>query len=199
MQTLILIRHGDIGDAYTGRLVGRGDMPLSALGRTQAEGLGHRFRSSNISCLLSSPLSRAQETAEAVAHAAQCPVTTHEDLAEVDFGDWEGKTFDEIETAAPERIDHWAKFDPTFAFPKGESLACFLERIERLASHIASLQNETVVAVTHGGVIRALICVFLGLDPRNYVLFEVSRGSITTLKLFGERGVLTGLNEGMGE
>jgi broad specificity phosphatase PhoE len=116
------------------------------------------------------------------------------DLREVDFGSWEAKTFDQIQISDPEAVNQWAAFDPAFSFPGGEKLDDFLVRMQRVASALISCPEDTILAVTHAGVIRALLCHFLGLHPRQYVLFNVDYASLTILELFGDKGVLKGLN-----
>ncbi len=82
-----------------------------------------------------------------------------------------------------------------FTFPGGEGITDFLQRIERVGKRIASHESETVIVFAHGGVIRALICFFLGLEPAHYILFEIDNASVTTVRLFGNNGVLAGLND----
>ncbi len=98
-----------------------------------------------------------------------------------------------METADPAGARAWSEFADGFAFPGGESLAGFGERIGRAAQGLARRESGTVVCVAHGGVIRALICHFLGLPLRDYLLFDITPGSVTTLRIWGERGVLAGL------
>ncbi|HYW79396.1 MAG TPA: histidine phosphatase family protein, partial [Thermoguttaceae bacterium] len=142
--------------------------------------------------LFVSPMRRAVETAGAFDHALQ-----HDpDLREIDFGRWEGRSFDEISASDREsQIDRWSRFDPQFSFPDGESLGKFVTRIAQAADRLASDASDTVVAITHGGVIRTMICHLLGLEPKNYLLFDVKPASITTIDLFDGRGVLTGLGD----
>ncbi len=79
---------------------------------------------------------------------------------------------------------------PDFAFPGGESLQGFFERIASAADRMVRDPADTVLAVTHGGVIRAMICHLLGLEPRNYVLFAVDYAAAVVLDLFDGSGVL---------
>ena len=98
-----------------------------------------------------------------------------------------------MEKADPAGAQAWSEFADDFVFPGGESLAGFSERVGRAARSLAGRESATVVCVAHGGVIRALICRFLGLPLRDYLLFDVTPGSVTTLRIWGERGVLAGL------
>lgn len=202
---LTLIRHGNVGDEYRGAFIGRTDVPLAASGRNQAGKLKERLR--NIldpqgSVIISSPLQRCRETAMIAAEGLAIPIRIDDDLREIDFGQWEVLTFEKIAaTYNRSEIAGWASFDRDFAFPGGERIGDFLERVAGAGERLAALDGESAVVFTHGGVIRALICYFLKLDPRNYLLFEVGPASVTTIRLFEHGGILTGLNifSGTGE
>ena len=119
-----------------------------------------------------------------------------EGLLEIDFGLWDGLTFDEIAAQWPGQVDRWAAFDPTFGFPDGETLQGFGDRMEQLRKALVARPEKTLALFTHGGVVRMLICKLLGLDIRHYLLFESQVGSISRVTLFPEgRGVLMGLND----
>ena len=191
---VLLLRHGELGPAHAGRFWGRTDVPLCDTGRQQAQRLAAMLRSYKIDRCLCSPLLRTRQTAELALAGAGIDSHLDPDFREIDFGDWEGKTFAEIEHACPDAVKQWADFADDFAFPGGESLAGFLRRIRSIADRIAADPAETLLAVTHGGVIRALICHYLGLSPRQYVLFDVRCATLTRIDLFDGRGVLVGLN-----
>lgn len=193
-KRVILIRHGDLGEACRGLYIGRTDLPLSEGGKRQAAALaGEIGRLSGVH-LLCSPLRRTRETAEMALGAVDaCDIDP--DLREIDFGRWEGMGFAEIAAADPAAVERWAALDEAFAFPGGESLGAFSERIVAVAGRIAADPAGTVVAFTHGGVIRYLICRFLGLEDRHYLLFDVRPGSLSELSLDGGRGVLVRLND----
>jgi alpha-ribazole phosphatase len=192
-QTLILVRHGEADGSRPGVLCGRSDPGLSEAGRRQAALLQEMVRRHPGARFVSSPLARARQTAEIGVGGARVEVQTDADLQEMDFGDWEGLTYDEVAARYPELAAGWSEFRADFGFPGGERLADFASRIERVARDLAGPDGGTVVAFTHGGVIRALICHFLGLPPRDYLLFDVAPGGVATLRLWGERGVLAGL------
>ena len=104
-------------------------------------------------------------------------------------------TFDEIVSVDSNAVDGWARYDRDFTFPGGERIGDFLNRVSAVGDRLASRGSGRTIVFTHGGVIRALICHFLKLDPRNYLLFEVRPASVTTIRLFEEGGILTGLNQ----
>ncbi len=140
-----------------------------------------------------SPLPRAIETARLAIEPFGAKFDIDSDLREIDFGQWEGLTLTEM-ICDPDRVAGWAQFAPDFTFPGGERLGDFLDRVNGLARRVSGL-NRPVTLVCHGGVIRTLICTFLGLDPRHYLLFSVECASISQVDLFGDRGVLVRLND----
>lgn len=206
-NTLILVRHGEVEGSRAGRLLGTTDVPLSEAGRRQAAAAGEALGALSAADIVCSPMLRARETAGIMvavrdgrdggaglaASAGLAGLEIDPDLREFDFGAWEGLTYAEVEKADPAGAQAWSGFADDFAFPGGESLAAFSERVGRAARSLAGREGATVVCVAHGGVIRALICRFLGLPLRDYLLFEVPPGSVTTLRIWGERGVLAGL------
>jgi broad specificity phosphatase PhoE len=115
------------------------------------------------------------------------------DLREIDFGEWETRTFAEAAADNPPLVDRWAAFDPDFAFPGGEAVSDFLCRIRTAADRLAGDTAQTVLAVTHGGVIRAMICYLLGLEPRQYVVFDVPYAALVVIDLLDGKGVLAAI------
>lgn len=192
-RRVILIRHGDLGKECRGRYIGRTDAPLSEGGRLQAAALAGELGRINGAHLICSPLLRTRQTAEiALGTAGVCAIDP--DLREIDFGRWEGMGFSEIVAADPAAVDRWAGLDQDFVFPGGESLRDFGKRIGAVAERIAADPAGTVVAFTHGGVIRYLICRFLGLEDRHYLLFDVRPGSLTEIGIEAGKGILTRLD-----
>lgn len=189
---VLLIRHGETGQEYRGRYVGRMDPPLSTTGLEHAAALRRHIEllHAGTTCL-ASPSLRARQTAA----AAGLDATFDEDLREIDFGEWEGLRFAKIAEADPEAVDRWAKLDPEFRFPGGESLTEFDARVRRVAERLAAGPPRRVAVVTHGGVIRALVCHWLGLPPEAHLLLEVSPASVTRVRLSGNRGTLCALND----
>ena len=189
---VLLIRRGEIAEEYRGRYVGRTDPPLSTTGIGHAAALRRHVGlvRAGTECL-ASPSLRARQTAA----AAGLDPTFDEDLREIDFGRWEGLRFAEIAMAEPKAVDRRAKLDPEFRFPSGESPAGFQARIRRVAERPAAGPPRRVAVVTHGGVIRALVCHWLGLPPEAHLLLEVGPASVTRVRLSGNRGTLCALND----
>jgi broad specificity phosphatase PhoE len=193
-ERLLLARHAEVDPQYAGRFLGSTDVPLSDRGLRQAAALAAALRARHFDTLCVSPLRRAVQTAEPLAGNHH----VDPDLREVDFGRWEGRSFAEIvraEVGDQGLIDGWRTFAPDFSFPDGESLRGFLARVARVTDRLAALPTDTVLAITHGGVIRAAICHLLGLEAKNYLLFDVRHASVTTIDLIDGHGVLVGLND----
>ncbi len=189
---LILLRHGRTG--LSGRYVGSSDVPLSEEGREQILDLRPSLGALKIDGLLASPMLRCTESASLL--ELGLPMQLDPDLREIDFGRWEGKTFAEIEEQDPELVQHWAKGKDDFCFPDGEATAGFVSRVNAVKNRLLASEAKTMLLVTHGGVIRSLICGLLGLSQKDYLLFQVAKGHYSTIDLYDGGGVLTGFNLG---
>jgi alpha-ribazole phosphatase len=194
-RKLLFLRHGDIGEQYHDRYIGSTDVSMSPLGHQQVRAVRSLLCKGKPCNCISSPMTRCRETAAVVMETADMDFTVDPDLREIDFGLWEGMTFNEIQEAFPGGVDRWAEFKADFTFPGGEKIADFRARIIGAAHRLEKHPADTIVVCTHGGVIRFLICHFLGLRARQYILFKVKHASVTTIELFGGSGILAGLNE----
>ena len=188
-----LIRHGQIA-VQPGTLVGATDVPLTSQGRSAMRGLGpHLPRKLHCLC---SPMQRTRQSLECLAPFCNpASVELIDALREMDFGDYEMRSWQELVDAG-EDLGSMAKAYHHYAFPGGEAVADFAARLEQVVGmlHGHREQGRSLLLISHGGVIRTLICLLLGLDISNYLLFEVGYGSWTTVRLFAEGGVLTRLN-----
>ena len=189
---LILLRHGRTG--LSGRYVGSSDVPLSEEGQAQILALRPDLSAMKIDTLLASPMLRCTQSIDLL--GLGLPVQLDPDLREIDFGHWEGKTFAEIEAQDTELVQHWASGTDDFCFPGGEATARFTRRMDAVKNRLLAANAKTLLLVTHGGVIRSLICGLLGLSQRNYLLFQVAKGHYSTMELYDGGGVLTGFNLG---
>lgn len=171
---VIAIRHGETAWNVDTRIQGQLDIPLSATGRWQAERLGNALKGEPITAIYASDLLRAWETAQYVSRATGIKVTKEEALRERGFGDFEGKTFAEIETLLPEQSMRWRKRDPEFSPVGGESLIALRERVVNAAEMLAARHpGELIAMVGHGGVMDVLYRAATRLDiqaPRTWAL-----------------------------
>lgn len=176
------------------RYIGRTDTVLTQKGVDNAIKLAKKMKSLTFNCILSSPSKRVIKTAEIATHQSGIAIEEDRDLYEIDFGEWEGMSFEEIFAEYPKLVNQWALGRMDFCFPNGESLLSFKKRISRIAQRIIKMEQETVAVFTHGGVIRFLLCHFLKIDSRLHLIFEISPGSITTLHFYDGEAVLSELN-----
>jgi len=188
-RRLILIRHGQVEERFEVRFVGSTDAALSPAGLLQAQELATYLAGKKPGVCFSSPMQRCIATARAAVAGLSLQPELDPDLREVDFGTWEGLSFSDIAGKDAAAVDRWARFEPDFQFPGGESITAFTSRIAAAAERMTAAPQETVVAFTHGGVIRFMLCALLRLDPRSYAAFEIRPAGVVELALF-EGGAL---------
>ena len=171
---IIAIRHGETSWNVDTRIQGHLDIPLSANGRWQAERLAQALGDEPLAAIYASDLTRAWETAEYVGRAQGIAVTKEIGLRERGFGDFEGKTFAEIELLLPEQSLRWRKRDPEFSPAGGESLTDLRSRVVSAAQRLAARHpGEVIAMVGHGGVMDVLYRAATRLDiqaPRTWAL-----------------------------
>jgi ribonuclease H / adenosylcobalamin/alpha-ribazole phosphatase len=172
---MLLLRHGQTVLSVERRYSGRGDHPLTEIGIRQAKAAALRLAAlpgvAADTPIVSSPLGRARETAEAVAAATGGAVVTHPGLIETDFGDWEGLTFAEAAERDPELHRGWVT-DPSIRTPGGESFNEVHLRVRRARDYlIAQHGGRTVIVVSHVTPIKSLLR--MGLDAGPSLLFRL--------------------------
>lgn len=151
---IILARHGEA--EYESDLVGTSGGSLTARGRSQAVELGDRLVSERVAAVFCSELARAVQTAELAAARLGLPVTVRERLDEFDGGDARGGPYDAAVFEPP--LEAWLGGDLTVGFPGGESGADVVARVLAVLDAVAdTFRGETVLVVSHGGVILALL------------------------------------------
>ena len=158
-----LVRHGEPA-GVRGRCYGKLDIGLSEAGRVQMERTAARLQSEELDAIYTSPRVRTEESARALAalHERECRQDAR--LREIDFGDFEGLTYDEISVRYPDLYRQWMESPTEVQFPNGESFAAM--RVRVLASFEAIRarhEGRTVAIVTHGGVIRIVLAWALQL------------------------------------
>ena len=155
---IILTRHGHVEGIAPQRFRGREDMPLSKLGYAQATALAERIAATwRPSVVYTSPLARCVATGAAI--AAACGVTSKalETLNDIDYGDWQWKTHEEVEAAFPELYERWHKTPQLCRFPNGESLQDLVARAGDVLRYVLrEYREQALVLVAHDSVNRAL-------------------------------------------
>jgi broad specificity phosphatase PhoE len=183
---MYLARHGQTAYNAEGRFQGQGAVPLDATGRAQAAELAELAVPYEFAALWCSPLLRARETADVVAH--RLGLTPREDarLMETDAGEWTDRSFAEVHAEAPEEFARFQTGDPTFAFPGGES---FAQQGVRVAAAFYDIKRAEAPAliVCHGGVIR--IALFQRTKDRDTLGGPVPNATIVPLDPRGSRRI----------
>jgi alpha-ribazole phosphatase len=193
VQRLILVRHAQIVERHRGQLIGSTDVAIDPAGERVARALSPRIGRLRPQVGYCSPKQRCRQTAAIVAPGLALHVDA--DLREIDFGDWETRVFADVVAQDSRLLERWSAFDLDFAFPGGERIGDFWERVKAAADRLMRAEAETVLVVAHGGVIRAMLCHLLGLAPRHYVAFRVSYLATAVVDLYDGKGVLTSLEQ----
>lgn len=162
----MLLRHGQTELSVERRYSGRGNPPLTDLGRRQADAaaryLGER---GGIAAVVSSPLQRAHDSATAAAKVLGLDVAVDDDLIETDFGDWEGLTFSEAAQRDPTLHGRWLS-DTSVPPPGGESFDVVAQRVRRARTRIIAEHGDaTVLVVSHVTPIKTILRLALDAGP----------------------------------
>ncbi len=195
--TTLLLRHGQTALSVERRFAGRGDVPLTDVGRQQAAAAAARLAArGGIDLVASSPLARARRTAEAVADATGAGLLVDDDLAETDFGDWEGMTFAEVMSRWPEEMRAWME-SAEVAPPGGESLAGAARRaLSALDRLLAEHGRKTVVVVSHVTPIKTIVCRALLAPPAALFRIHLDVASLSEVDWFADGpALLRSLND----
>ena len=193
---ILLIRHGETAWNRATRIQGHTDVPLRTLGLAQAERIAEALAEEPLAAIYSSDLSRARQTAEAVARTRGLEVRLHPGLRERAFGRFEGLSWAQIDQGFPEDAARWRRREPDFAVGGGESLTAFSARCLGAAGQAAAAHpGQSIALVAHGGVLDCLYRAATGaaLDaPRSW---QLGNATINRLLATAEGFTLIGWND----
>lgn len=180
---LVLIRHGQTDWNLAQRLQGHSEIPLNATGRDQASALARRLSNQSFDLIYTSDLERAMETATILAGGKK-EVKTDPRLREINFGAWEGLTYDEIKQKYPEKLALWENDVYHNAPPNGETVEQLTKRIKLALDDLNANHNRTLMVVAHGGALQSMVCLALNLSPRMYWQFQLSPASLSEISFY---------------
>lgn len=187
--TLLLLRHGETALTPEKRLSGSGgsDPALSETGQRQAEAAGKMLAARGaVQAVVSSPLCRARQTAGTVARRLGLDVHIDEGLTEADFGAWEGLTFAEVHERFPDEMAAWLASPSAVPGGTGETFAAVARRASLARDRLlARYEGQTVLVVSHVGVLRTLIRLALGAPPKSLFRMELSAASLSAVAYHG--------------
>jgi alpha-ribazole phosphatase len=191
---LILLRHGEPDETVHGRCYGRLDPRLSHRGREQMRQAWLLLDNQSPTAIYSSPSRRAVESTALRSSHTPVAAVDHR-LREIDFGSFEGLTYDEISTRYPQKYDQWMTQPTEVVFPAGESFATMSARVWEAVEQIRREHSgETVVVVSHGGVNRVALAHALDLDPRRIFRLAQAYASVNVIDYAGGESVVVVMN-----
>jgi len=196
LSRLLLVRHGNTKGNSAERFWGHTDVALSADGVRQAKRLRDRLAAQKIDAVYTSDLCRASRTAGIIASPHRLEVVACAELHEINFGQIEGLTFQEISQLHPELARTWSTRSLTFKFPGGESIADLDNRVSKFLGRLEKhTPEETVLIVAHSGVLRLLICHLLGIETWHWRQIRTDLASLSILETYPRAAILTRLND----
>ncbi len=192
MSRIYIVRHGqsdaNVKDLFCGYL----DASLTELGKKQARMTADYMKDFRIDKIISSPLSRAYNTALAIAEKHGLAVETNEGLKEINFGVWEGIDVCVVDKLYDGAFTKWRTVPVETVCPEGESFVGFFERVVNTLLEVARANADIDICLaTHGAWSRAMLCYVKGLGPENFPKVEYpANASVTTLEFDGDRFTL---------
>ena len=186
---LILIRHGETDWNVTLQYQGHAQVPLNERGREQARLAAGRLKHNRAVALYASDIARAWETAQIIGDTLGLTPQTMPELREIDVGRWEGLTPEQLYRQFPDHMQEYERDPARTVRLGGESYAQLQERALVALQRIQETHrhDETILAVSHGGTIRALLCHVIGLDLGYFGRMWLDNGSLTELR-YGKHG-----------
>ncbi|MEV4915828.1 bifunctional RNase H/acid phosphatase [Streptomyces tirandamycinicus] len=186
--TFVLLRHGETALTPEKRFSGTGDHELSEVGRRQAEAVAAALAArGTIQAIVSSPLKRCRQTADAVAARLGLDVRIDDGLRETDFGAWEGLTFGEVRERYGDDLDAWLASPKAAPTGGGESFATVAKRVAATRDRLVrEYRGRTVLVVTHVTPIKTLVRLAIGAPPESLFRMELSAASVSAVAYYAD-------------
>lgn len=182
MSELLLVRHAETDLA--GTFCGHCDPPVNARGREQIASLLRSRHFEAIDAVYTSDLQRAQTTAEALAQHFAVPCIVRAGLREINFGTWDGLSWNQIEAINPEYAARWLELYPKLAAPDGECFDMFEARVHaEIQTLLLHRKHLKAVVVTHAGVLRSILQTCCGLTQHEAWTRTREYGSVFRLEI----------------
>lgn len=180
---LWLVRHPEPDEAVRGICYGSIDVPLSRKGIDQAQCIARWLSNQRLDAIYTSPSQRCVETTRCIAAGRSCSVEPVDALRELNFGDFEGRSYAEIAECYPELYRDWMGHPTEVHFPNGESFRTMTDRvIEATCELLARHPNHDIAFVTHGGAIRIILAYVLGIEADHIFRIAQSYGAVNRVR-----------------
>lgn len=197
---IVLVRHGEPSAAARGTVYGKFDVGLSKAGEAQILRTAEWLEKFDVSAIYSSPRIRATDSARLAAARLDLEITVENRFAEMDFGDFEGLTYDAVKNRFPEIYECWMTSPTAVEFPNGESFALMRQRVSAAINEIKTRRaNQTTAIFSHGGVNRIVLLEALGLPPENLFRLEQSYGCANVIDFYDDFPVVRLINHNFAE
>ncbi len=197
MTILLLARHGEVEGINPPVFRGRLDLHLTEAGVRQARALAKAIsKIHRVTALFSSPARRCVDTAALIGKTLDRPVQTLPALQDIDFGTWQGLSYEEVQARWPQQWQRWCNTPQLASIPQAETLQEALARVsgamrELLARH----HDQTIVVVAHDSINRILLCHLLDISLSHYGSLQQDPCCINRLQIDHDRTTLLSLNE----
>lgn len=180
LRRLVLVRHGETAGESSIRYHGANDIELSELGIEQMRRVAAALAAEQFDLVLTSRLRRTVDAARIIAPHVRARAVSG--FNEINFGEWEGMTRDEIAARDPVRYAQWRADLHEFAYPAGDSIPAFRARVVAAFHEIVPDLPERTLIVAHKGVISSIITELLGLTAEERARWPVDLASIHVLE-----------------
>jgi len=196
MQKIFLIRHGQTEWNLKGKTQGKQDSNLTEKGINDAKLLAKRLMEEHIDVIYSSTLKRAKDTAKIISDELYMPILYDDGLVELNYGEWEGLTIEEIRAKYPEELDNWFNRPHLAIFPMGEELQKAQERIVRTFNNIVnSNKDKNILIVGHSTMIKLLLLNLLDMNLSGYNRLKQSNCALNVIGIRRDEHVLLQYND----
>lgn len=196
VTVLYLVRHGETDWNRESRCQGYMDTELNSEGILQAQAAARRLEGENIDIIYSSALKRAYATAQTINQHLSVNLIKNESLNEINFGEWEGLTLEEMKKRPDYNYDQWRLTPHLATFPGEKSLKNVQNRAIKFVNEIIEKHNgENILIVSHGGVLKLIILGVLGISLEAYNKFFIGNASLSIVVVDNERTYIRTLND----
>lgn len=181
-MNIYLLRHGETEENRKGSYYGNMDISLNSIGVSQGNKAREFFRDIKLNRVYVSDKKRTKEMAKLVLEQSDIGIIQDNRINETNFGDFEGKTYEEIKKIYPSEClswqDNWKEFVP----PGGESYIALCERVKSFMDEIKEIQCDDILICAHSGVIRAIYCYVMNENIDLFWKFTCKNGDISIIK-----------------
>lgn len=181
-MNIYIVRHGQTHHNVKGQYYGKLDASLSQEGIRQMEKLRSSLKGIEFDSIYSSNTKRTLQSLQISGKHLYNKVQIDQRLSELNFGEFEGRTYQEICKIFPDQIESWNKDWKNFCPPNGEAFASFYKRIVSFFKDLLKKKENHILIMTHSGVIKAIYCYVLQNNPDLFWSFTTHNGKINIIK-----------------